>query len=308
MSIVRQLETVSNSENTEIDLGVGTALRTQGSTGQSPVEYGVSAKRLLVHGKSELIKPMSSSLAAIIQPSTSFSETVIHTDDRIRILDPETLPWRMICSLEIEGTLGGGIGTGWFAGPKTIITAGHCVFHPNLGGWAKEIKIAPGRYGSEFPFPKASTVTKPLVARRFDSIKGWIEDLNTDFDFAVIHLEDPVGSETGWFSIASEDDTTIKGLLVNVAGYPGDREFGRFQYFASSKIDKVLTSRFFYEADTYGGQSGGPVWFQDNTNQPVVIGIHSYGVGGSFKLNSATRINTDVFQILKNWIDTDNQP
>lgn len=308
MSIIRQLEIVSNPKNVEIEINVGTALRTQGSTGQSPVEYGVSAKRLLVYGKNELIKPLSSPLASTIQSSTFVAETVIHTDDRIRILDPETLPWRMICSLEIQGTVGGGIGTGWFAGPKTIITAGHCVFHPNLGGWAKEIKIAPGRYGSEFPFPKAATLTKPLVSRRFDSIKGWTEDLNTDFDFAVIHLDEPVGDETGWFSIASEDDINIKGLLVNVAGYPADREFGRFQYFASSKIDKVLASRFFYEADTYGGQSGGPVWFQDNNNQPVVIGIHSYGVGGNFTSNSATRINTYVFQILKNWIDTDNQP
>ena len=94
---------------------------------------------------------------------------------------------------------------------------------------------------------------------------------------------------------------------MNVSGYPGDKEFGRFQYFASSKIDKVLSSRFFYEADTYGGQSGGPVWFQNAADQPVVIGIHSYGVGGSFGLNSATRINADIFQILKSWIDADNQ-
>ncbi|UIE38401.1 trypsin-like serine peptidase [Leptodesmis sichuanensis] len=268
----------------------------------------MSARKLLVRGKGEgeLTKSSFSdvSIAAVIQPRP---ETLIGADNRVRILDSETLPWRMICSLEIRGVTGSGIGTGWFAGPKTIITAGHCVFHPNLGGWAKEIKIAPGRYGAEFPFPKDTTIPRPLASQKFEALKGWTEDLNTDFDYAVIHLNQPIGNETGWFSIAVQDDATLKGLLVNVAGYPGDRDFGRYQYFASSKIDKVLPTRFFYEADTYGGQSGGPVWFQDGTDQPVVIGVHSYGVGGSFTLNSATRINADVFQVLKGWIDADNQ-
>jgi glutamyl endopeptidase len=303
MSISRQFETVSNPQNAEVDLSVEVALKTEGNAGQNPSEYSISATRLLVHGKGELIKPSGSPLASI--SNQAITESIIRTDDRIRVLDPETLPWRMICSLEIQGVSGGGIGTGWFAGPKTIITAGHCVFHPSLGGWAKEIKIAPGRYGSEFPFPKNRSITKPLISRRFNSVKGWIEDQDTNFDFAVIHLDEPVGNETGWFSIASEEDTHLKGLLVNVSGYPGDKEFGRFQYFASSKIDKVMASRFFYEADTYGGQSGGPVWFQDDNDKPVVIGIHSYGVGGSFTLNSATRINIDVFQTLKGWIDDD---
>jgi glutamyl endopeptidase len=300
MSIIRQFEIVGNPQNTEIGLGVDIPLKIKGSTGQSPTEYGVSSQKLIVSGKGELKKPTFSNISVIQPPQ---AETVISIDDRVHVLDSETLPWRMICSLEIQGTIGGAIGTGWFAGPRTIITAGHCVFHPNLGGWAKEIKIAPGRYGSDFPFPKDATISKPLTSQRFEALKGWTEDLNTDFDYAVIHLDQPVANETGWFSIAVQDDATLKGLLVNVAGYPGDRDFGRYQYFASSKIDKVLSNRFFYEADTYGGQSGGPVWFQDDANQPVVIGVHSYGVGGSFTLNSATRINTDVFQVLKNWID-----
>jgi glutamyl endopeptidase len=301
MSIVRQFETVRNPQETGATSDVVITLKTEGSTGQGSVEYGVSSRKLLVKGKGELNRPTSSNISVIHSPQP---ETVIATDDRVRVLDSETLPWRMICSLEIEGTVGGAIGTGWFAGPKTIITAGHCVFHPNLGGWAKKIKISPGRYGSEFPFPKDAAILRPLVSSKFEALKGWTEGLNTDFDYAVIHLEEPVANETGWFSIAVQDDASLKGLLVNVAGYPGDRDFGRYQYFASSKIDKVLSNRFFYEADTYGGQSGGPVWFQDSADQPIVIGIHTYGVGGNFTLNSATRINADVFKVLKGWIDT----
>jgi V8-like Glu-specific endopeptidase len=146
-------------------------LQSEGSAGQVPPEYGVSAKRLLVRGKGDLEKPTRSSLS-IVNPSVLTPESVIGTDDRIRVLDPETMPWRMICSLEISGRTGKGIGTGWFVGPKTIITAGHCVYHPNFGGWANEIKIYPGRYGTNFPFPQKPDFQKPIVSSKFDSVEG----------------------------------------------------------------------------------------------------------------------------------------
>jgi glutamyl endopeptidase len=301
MSTIRELETVNNPQAPPREVGL--VLKTDGNSGEAPAEYGISAKRLLVRGKGELNKPLIVSDLRVVRGS--MPESVIGPDDRIRVLDSETFPWRMVCSLKINGTVGGGIGTGWFAGPKTIITAGHCVFHPSLGGWAKEIVVFPGRFESEIPFPKNPAYQKPIVSRRFSAVKGWTEDLNTDFDYAAIHIDDPVGTETGWFSIAVLENDALKDLLVNVAGYPADRDFGRNQYFCADKIEKVQSNRFFYAADTYGGQSGGPAWFQDDSDQPVVIGIHSYGVGGSFTLNSATRINDEIFNVLKSWIDAD---
>lgn len=305
MNTIRQLEIVHNTQEPPIlaTVETGVILKTDGYLGEAPTEYGISAKRLLVRGKGELNKSLVVSDLRVVK---SPSESVIFQDDRTQVLDSETLPWRMICSLKINGSVGGGIGTGWFAGPKTIITAGHCVFHPNLGGWAKEIVIFPGRFESEIPFPKNPAYPKPIVSRRFSAVKGWTEDLNTDFDYAAIHIDDPVGNETGWFSMAVLDNDALKGQLVNVAGYPADRDFGRNQYFASDKIEKVQSNRFFYAADTYGGQSGGPAWIQNGEEQPIVVGIHSYGVGGSFTLNSATRITNEVFQILKEWIDADH--
>ncbi len=305
MSTNRLLETVSNSQGTPTlsSEKVEVISKTEGNVGQAPTGYGISAQRLLVRGKGELNKTVAApDLRVIRSPG---AESVIGRDDRTKVLDSETLPWRMICSLRITGTTGGAIGSGWFAGPKTIITAGHCVFHPDLGGWAREITIYPGRFGENFPYPKNPAYTKPTVSSRFSTVRGWTENLNPDFDYAVIHIDDPVGNETGWFSIANLTDDALKGRLINVSGYPGDRDFGRNQYFASDKIEKVQPHRFFYSADTYGGQSGGPAWYQDENDQPVVVGIHSYGVGGSFTINSATRINADVFNIVQDWINAD---
>jgi V8-like Glu-specific endopeptidase len=284
-------------------------ISTQGDRGSVETAPSLAAERLIVTGKGPLIK--STPTHGVARILGAFPETVIFTDDRVLVNAPEKFPWRMICSLEIQGSLGGtGIGTGWFIGPKTIATAGHCVFHPSLGGWAEEIIIHPGRYDLNnrvFPYPKSHHFTKPIVSKRFEAVNGWLNTLNPDFDYAVIHLDEPVGEETGWFSVAVKDDTALQGSLVNISGYPGDKDLGRRQYFASSKVGLVTPTRIFYEADTYGGQSGSPAWVQDDINSiPQVVGIHSYGVGGSFTLNSATRITAEIFGTIKQWIQSDS--
>ena len=81
------------------------------------------------------------------RPRSSALESILgDTDRRKQILETELTPWRMICALEIESQSGAAfVGTGWFAGPRTVITAGHCVFDPvELGGWAKKITVVPG--------------------------------------------------------------------------------------------------------------------------------------------------------------------
>lgn len=67
-------------------------------------------------------------------------ETVIGTDERIRITDTEKYPWRVSASLLITAADNSQwIGTGWFISPRTLVTAGHCVYIKNSG--------VPGRDG-----------------------------------------------------------------------------------------------------------------------------------------------------------------
>ena len=42
-------------------------------------------------------------------------------------------PWSAIVSLLIETSTGNDIGTGFFIGPKTVATCGHCVLYPPAG-------------------------------------------------------------------------------------------------------------------------------------------------------------------------------
>ena len=69
-------------------------------------------------------------------------------------------------------------------------------------------------------------------------------------------------------------------------------------------IVRVSERRIFYETDTYGGQSGAPVWIHEmEQSPPLAVGVHAYGVGGTpadlgITANSAPRIIPEVLDRL----------
>jgi glutamyl endopeptidase len=271
-----------------------------GSRGAETGETSLAERHLVVRGKRDEPMPHRK-----VQQGNL--ETVIGPDQRTRILETHLPPWRMICALEIDSPFGSFIGTGWFAGPKTLITAGHCVFDNNqMGGWAETIVASPGRSGSDRPFGK-------LTATRFSSVDRWIAKQDPDFDIGCIHLEAAPEQDLGWFGTGVLPNTALEHAMVNVSGYPGDRGDGREQFFHANRILRAGPRRIFYDVDTFGGQSGAPAWvYEDNSNVPVVVGIHAYGIGGTpanlgITANSAPRIIPEVLEQIRAWVALDGQ-
>ncbi|GIN26550.1 hypothetical protein J31TS2_31300 [Bacillus licheniformis] len=60
-----------------------------------------------------------------------------------------------------------------------------------------------------------------------------------------------------------------------------------------------------YAMDTYGGQSGSPVFEQSssrtNCSGPCSLAVHTNGVYGGSSYNRGTRITKEVFDNLTNW-------
>jgi glutamyl endopeptidase len=272
----------------------------RGSTGSEPDAQSRAEKAFIVVGKSQ--QPVRRQ----IQTSGPF-ETVIGLDSRVRVLETEITPWRMIIALVMSAPSGGAaFGTGWLAGPRTIVTAGHCVHDMRFfGGWADSIEVSAGRNGRTFPFGT-------IRATRFSSVDKWINSTDPDFDIGCIHLDEPLGDRVGWFAIASLPPTDLVTYMVNISGYPGDRGDGTEQYHSANRILNVGERRIFYDVDTFGGQSGAPVWIHETDGAPpLVVGIHAYGTGGTpFDLgitaNSAPRIVPEVFNQIAAWVDADN--
>lgn len=278
-----------------------------GNTGSETLEASRSARAYVVSQKRADPLPRRGALVGALG-----LETVIGADDRKRILDTDLLPWRMICAMEMYGADDSAmIGTGWLVGPCTIITAGHCVYLNEFGPqkWAKRIKIMPGRNGGEHPFAEqeCESVMFSVDARWADAVDK--NGNGQDYDIGAIHLDKPIGNALGWFGIEVLTENELANFLVNISGYPGDRGAGAEQYFHANRIKNVTKRRVFYDIDTYGGQSGSPVWIhREPQAPPTVIGIHAYGVGGNtLQLNSAPRIDAEVLSLIEYWVGEDNK-
>lgn len=267
----------------------------KGSEGSETQERSRSLDHIAVKGKSDV---------PLVTPGGAL-ESVIGIDERVRILDTDLSPWRMICALRLRGPKGMAVGTGWFVGPRTLLTAGHCVYSTLFfGGWVETVEVSPGRNGATFPFGTVKTT-------RVSSVDRWVEKEDADFDIGCIHLDEPLGKKLGWFSVGALAADELKSFLVNVSGYPADRGAGTEQYHHRNRIKEVTGRRVFYDVDTAGGQSGAPVWIHKTPDAPpLAIGIHAYGTAGTpanlmIEANSAPRIIPEVLAQIEAWIQED---
>ena len=238
--------------------------------------------------------PNNESRAILNEFGTSIMEVVIGTDERVEITATDQYPWRCICSLRIKAADGRSfIGTGWLISPRVLLTAGHCVYMHDAGGWADEIEVIPGRRGSSQPFGSA-------ICTQMSSVHGWVTDHDTSSDYGVIFLPEDkrFGDQLGWIGYANRATSDLEDKVVNLSGYPGDKPAGT-QWFDNKRLINVTDEKLYYEIDTFGGQSGAPVWQYMPDGTRYGVGIHT---SGHLSGNSATRINDVVFNNIVGWI------
>lgn len=229
-------------------------------------------------------------------PPDPMAESIHGPDNRVQITNTGDYPWRVHCSLLITANDGSKwIGTGWFIGPRTVVTAGHCIFIHAPGttrhGWVSSVEVMPGRNGATLPYGK---VLVPRSGLR--SVKGWTSSPNHEFDYGAMILPTDLGLQTGWLGFANYSDSTLSGSTLNLSGYPGDKPSGT-QWYHWSSVAALSSRKVYYTLDTAGGQSGSSVYVIRNGSR-YGVAIHAYG---GFSSNSGTRINKPVFANLKLW-------
>ena len=216
-------------------------------------------------------------------------------DSRVRITTTDVYPWRVHCSLLITAADNSRwIGTAWFIGPRTLITAGHVVYIkgsglPGRDGWVKSMEVVPGRDAANRPFGFATS-------GHFHTVNGWAATGDQEYDYGAITIPSPMGDQVGWIGYGVFSDDDLLASTANVSGYPGDKPAGT-QWYDFRKIANVGARKVFYELDTAGGQSGSAVYRFANGAR-YAVGIHAYGGVTS---NSGTRINRPVFDNIRYW-------
>lgn len=295
LEVEQQLHAAVSSEAQSLDLGTDrVAADNKGESadkGEIEAVKGFDASRAL-EGAADS-ESMAAAVADLPDAATTVymqPESVCGSDDRVRITPATNIPWRWICKLFITFPDNARfVGTGWFIGPRTVMTAGHCVYSKANGGWAKSVEVVPGMDAASRPYGSQ-------VGTSFRSVLGWTVDSKPEFDYGAIILPNcDLGNRVGWFGFAALSDDSLKNLLVNTSGYPGDKPAGT-QWFNAGQVSDVKERKIYYMVDTMGGQSGSPVWRYLN-GQRHAVGIHAYGGCP----NSATRITNEVFNNMMAW-------
>lgn len=231
------------------------------------------------------------------QGSGASADSVIGPDGRGQVTSTATYPSRAIAYLLVTWANNSqGSCTGWFIGPRTVVTAGHCVWNTAAGaahGWAKSISVYPGRRGAVLPY--GSTTAHQLF-----SVTGWTTSGNPSYDYGAIEVNSPKGNTVGWFGFRWQAANAFPGTYT-VRGYPGDKPTATM-WSMSGAITNANTYRLWYQMDTFGGQSGSPLYHIYNSACCYGVGVHTYGTSVSpFFGNSATRIRQAVFNNFVSW-------
>jgi len=234
---------------------------------------------------------------SIIVTSAPSPESVIGADGRTRVGDTTVFPYSAIVELEIDFPYGSVLCSGWMIGPDTVATAAHCLYYSGLGGWAQNVMAYPGRDGTLAPFGS-------VAGLNWNVRQKWIDTQGPRHDYGVIKLSSPIGDTVGYFGYEyNARSPFFIGKPVTVSGYPGDKYNAEAytQWQMAGTIAKAHKRRLFYTIDTFGGQSGSPLfgrWVRKDCD-PCAFGIHTYGVGGNWDMNSATRITRPVFNFMQ---------
>lgn len=225
----------------------------------------------------------------IAAPGTAGTESVIGADNRTRVTATTTRPNSAIVHITRNG---GAHCTGWLVSKDTLVTAGHCLYDVGTQQWYSGLSFTPGRNASTAPYGSA-TATRRVIDNAY-AASG-----DTRQDWGIVKLSSPLGTSTGWFALKSQTGG-YEGTSATVRGYPGDKAFGTL-WTMTGTVAQSTPNGVCYSMDTFGGQSGSPVF--NSSNQAIAIhtmGVANHGQNGcASSYNAGTRITQSLNDAIK---------
>lgn len=196
-------------------------------------------------------------------------------------------------------------GTGFVVDEHTIATAAHCVCEQTNGKNATNSgsKVTEINFFNSDGTPGLSITDAVEVHVPTLYVNGSYSDYNP-YDYALIKVNEDL-SDYAIFNLGIMNDNFInKQTAVSVTGFPkkvNNQEVHNVMYTGTGFIRQSDDNELYYDIDTFGGNSGGPIYITSTFQGKAyytVIGIHAYGDANSY--NGGARITTNLLQFYKN--------
>ncbi|MBL9029257.1 MAG: trypsin-like peptidase domain-containing protein [Caedimonas sp.] len=190
-------------------------------------------------------------------------------------------------------------GTGTLIGPNLVLTAAHNLYSHEYKEEVDSVRFLPAINGKLLPF------SEPKVIRFYFPKKYKIDNQE---DYGLLVLDQPIAEITGHFGINILSKDQLNGKTINVTGYPGDKvkdkNYEYEMWGMEGKPVNIDNDHIGYEIDTFGGQSGSAVWYQEGESY-YVVGVHITGTKDiTLGLNKATLLNRARYDQIRTWIES----
>jgi V8-like Glu-specific endopeptidase len=205
-------------------------------------------------------------------------QLIIGVDDRVRVSPTNVRPYQSIAYLEAwDDDQDMAIScTATFVGPRTLLTAAHCLWIDEFGGWPDGIAIAPGKDAEANPFNFEVVFAESVWVPGNWSETAGLSGARFQWDFGLVTLpSDKLGNTVGSLEIGVLTDATLQRSDFNptTSGYPGDKPWGTQWTSTQPAFDRVTGTQLINSIDAFQGQSGSGIWGADDGR---IVGIVSY--------------------------------
>jgi V8-like Glu-specific endopeptidase len=284
----------------ELVKGFGTVSKRAGGA-EERSEATPEVGRALRERARDLVTPNANdddAVAGDIDPLFSSDRAIVGDDNRIRVEENTSFPFRTFGLLRMKWGESGGSCSGTLIGPRTVITAAHCIYSHERGGWSETITFHPGANGDgNFPYKGYEYETAHILQGYLDNYKGFYGSV-VPWDLAVIVLREPAGDRLGWLGYGTNNR---RGFLAYNVGYPGDKPYGTMWRDKCDVVaEEMWDNEYTHRCDTWSGSSGSSMYlFQSNPEDRIVQGVNVAEVKNEDRaksFNVGVPLNTGYFE------------